>query len=178
MYIRMLSCGVCKRWVIALFLRDMNIDAGMREAFMRLAMDQAQLAIESGNPPFGAILADEDGNVVAAAYNTQNSDTDPTAHAEINVLRKAGGILGTRHLDNFCIVVNAESCPMCMSAAIQSRITHFYFGAPHEPRLDPDITAQDVARRAKSHIYMERGILQEACEAQIRRGREVIESHV
>jgi tRNA(Arg) A34 adenosine deaminase TadA len=65
------------------------------EALVRLAQAEAAKAIAEGNPPFGAVLTDAEGKVVIAAHNTQNSDLDPTAHSEINLLRAAGKGLGS-----------------------------------------------------------------------------------
>ena len=153
----------------------MSLDKVIKEKLISLAQEQAQKSIDSGNPPFGAVLADENGNVVEIAHNTQNSENDPTAHAEINLLRKVGGKLKTRYLPCHHLFANAESCSMCMSGAIKARITNFYFGAPHEPSMDPELPAEDVASRAKNQIHLEGGILQEACKEQIKSGREVLE---
>ena len=60
----------------------------VKEKLMRLAMSEADKAFREGNSPFGAVLADLEGNVIATAYNTTNNDIDPTAHAEINLIRK------------------------------------------------------------------------------------------
>jgi tRNA(Arg) A34 adenosine deaminase TadA len=153
----------------------MNLDNAVKEKLIALAQEQAQKSIDGGNPPFGAVLADENGDIIGVAHNTQNSENDPTAHAEINLLRKVGKKFGTRYLPGYHLFANAEPCSMCMSGAIKARVTNFYFGAPHEPSMDPDLPAQDVASRAKNEVHLEGGILQEACEAQIRNGREVLE---
>ncbi len=152
----------------------MNFDKSTKEKLIALAQEQAQKAIDGGNPPFGAILTDATGNVIGAAYNTQNSDTDPTAHAEIKLLRDVGQKLKTRYLPGYYLFGNAEPCSMCMSGAIKAKITNFYFGAPHEPSMDPELTAEDVASRAKNKIHLEGNILKEACEAQIKLGREIV----
>ena len=153
----------------------MSLDQPKKEQLIKLAQGQAQKSIDSGNPPFGAVLTDAQGNVIEAAYNTQNSDIDPTAHAEINLLRKTGKKLGTRYFPGYILFANAEPCSMCMSAAIKAQIAHFYFGALHEPSMDPELSAQDVASRAKNKIRLEGSILQESCETQIKGGRETLE---
>ena len=64
------------------------INLEIKENLIRLAMHEAQPAADEGNYPFGAVVADCNGNVIAAAHNTQETDRDPTAHAEINLIRK------------------------------------------------------------------------------------------
>ena len=125
------------------------IDQAKVEKLIRLAQQEAEKAIESGNPPFGSVLTDPSGNVVETAYNTQNSTNDPTAHAEINLLRKAGAKLKSRYLEGYHLFSNAESCSMCVSACVKARIRHFYVGASHEPSMDPMITIYDIAKKQK-----------------------------
>ena len=112
--------------------------------------------------------------MVLSAHNTQNSGNDPTAHAEISLLRKAGKKLKTADLSNHCLFSNAEPCSMCMSAAIKARVFRVYFGAPHEPFMDPDLSALDVAKHARERIHVEGGILGAECRAQISRGRDLL----
>ena len=63
------------------------MDVPRAEELMRFATEEVEKAIQEGNSPFGAILADAEGNVVARAHNTVNTETDATAHAEINIIR-------------------------------------------------------------------------------------------
>ena len=143
------------------------------EDLIRLAQAQAAKAISEGNPPFGAILTDAEGNVVIAAHNTQNSDLDPTAHSEINLLRAAGKALGQLSLSGYLLFSNAEPCFMCMSASIKAGIRHVYFGAPHEPHLDPYLPAHEVVQRAKEPVFLYPHILREECIRQIAEGRKI-----
>lgn len=134
-------------------------------------MDEAEKGIANGNLPFGAVLADIKGKVIATAHNTTKSECDPTAHAEINLLRKACKKLQTTNLENYCMISNAESCPMCMSASIKAKIASFYFGAPSEKNMDPNLTVFDVAKKSKCKLNIETGILKDECITQIKRGR-------
>lgn len=109
------------------------------------------------------------------ARNTQNSDTDPTAHAEINAIRELSAEKGVRRLDECVLFSNAESCSMCMSAAIKAHIRHFRFGAPTEESLDPMITPSDIAARSKEPIDILLSILAKECADQIVRGRAAME---
>jgi len=134
-------------------------------------MDEAEKGIKKSNSPFGAILTDKKGNIVEVAHNTSKTDCDPTAHAEINLLRKAGKKYKTRILEEYCLFSNAESCSMCMSAAIKAGITFFYFGAPSETSMDPYVTVFDLANKSKRKLHIETGLLKEECMEQIKRGR-------
>ena len=142
-----------------------------KENLIRRAMDEAEKGIKKSNSPFGAVLVDKKGNIVEVAYNTSKTDCDPTAHAEINLLRKAGKKYKTRVLEEYCLFSNAESCSMCIAAAIKAGITFFYFGAPSEKSMDPYLTVFDVAKKSKHTLNIETGILKEECIEQINRGR-------
>ena len=62
------------------------------------------------------------GNIIYKAHNTSNSDIDPTAHAEINLIRTACKELNTKNLSNYILISNAWSCSMCMSASIKGKL--------------------------------------------------------
>ncbi len=143
-----------------------------KEKLIRRTMKEAEKGIQESSAPFGAIIADMHGTIIVAAYNTTKTHNDPTAHAEINALRKAGKKLGTRDLKGCLLFSNAESCSMCMSAAVKAGITQFYFGAPSEKHMNPYITVFDVQKHTSHPIHIETGILKDECIAQIRRGRE------
>jgi tRNA(adenine34) deaminase len=98
------------------------------EQYMRLAIEQAQLAKEKEEIPIGAILV-KDNQVIATGNNQSISNNDPSAHAEIICLRAAGVILNNyRHTD--CILyVTIEPCCMCVGAMINARIKKVIFGA-------------------------------------------------
>ncbi|HEX5321058.1 MAG TPA: nucleoside deaminase, partial [Stellaceae bacterium] len=93
--------------------------------------------------PVGAVLADAAGNVVAASGNRVERDRDPTAHAEIVVIREAAARLGSKTLDSCDLYVTLEPCPMCAAAIALARIRRLYFGAfdpkgggvEHGPRI-------------------------------------------
>ena len=96
----------------------MNIEKEKMEEIMRLVIKEVDIAIEEGNSPFAAFLLDNDGNVLYKSHNTSNTDTDPTAHAEINLIRMACKDLKTKDLSSYILISNAWSCSMCFSAAI------------------------------------------------------------
>ena len=138
-----------------------------KEDMMRLAMEEASKAIESGNRPFGAVLVSKTGEVIAKAHNTVNSSSDITAHAEINLLRNVCKELGKLDLSDYVIFCNAESCSMCMTAKIKAKIDFVYYGAPMGEYANPYIPPSEVASKSKNPIKIEVGILKSECIKQI-----------
>jgi tRNA(adenine34) deaminase len=102
------------------------------EEFMHLALEQAELAGARGEIPIGAIVVDETGAVIAAAGNSRDELTDPTAHAEVLALRAAALVRGDRLLTGCTIYVTLEPCPMCAGAVVMSRVDRLVFGAWNE----------------------------------------------
>ena len=96
--------------------------------WMRLALSEAQLALESGDVPVGAVVVC-DGKVIASRHNEREATLDPTAHAEVLALRDAAAALGRWRLDDCTLVVTLEPCVMCAGALLNSRIHTLVFGA-------------------------------------------------
>ena len=103
------------------------------EKYMRMALEEAEKAFLKGEVPVGAILVREDW-VIARDHNRCIELSDPTAHAEMLVLRKAGEVLGNYRLNGTAIYVTAEPCPMCAFAMVHSRIARLVFGT-REPKF-------------------------------------------
>ena len=109
----------------------MPIDAAVAadpERFMRLAIDAARAAEAAGDLPIGAVAV-RDGDVIATAGNRRAIDQDPTAHAELLVLRDAAAVVGEWRLGEVTVVITLEPCPMCAGAMWASRIGGVVFGA-------------------------------------------------
>lgn len=96
---------------------------------MDLALAQAAAAAVRGEVPVGAVLIDGDGRVVAEAGNRTRELSDPTAHAEVLVIREACQRLGTERLVGFDLYVTLEPCAMCAAAISFARIRRLYYGA-------------------------------------------------
>jgi tRNA(adenine34) deaminase len=121
--------------------------------WMQLALEQAQLGAATGEVPVGAVLV-RDGVLLAAGYNRPIAAHDPTAHAEIEVLRRAAQALGNYRLSGSTLYVTLEPCTMCVGAMVHARVERLVFGAA-EPRsgavcshfrlLDTDIYNHRVA---------------------------------
>ena len=141
------------------------------EQLVQTAMGLAAEAAKRGDPPFGALLVSPHGEVVAMASNRQVSRNDPTAHAELELLRAAAAGGHVPPLRGYTIVSNAEPCSMCASAIVKVGPDELIFGAPHEPHLDPDLGVADVFARARRPPRITAGILASEAAAQIARSR-------
>lgn len=96
--------------------------------YMREALAEARRAEASGEVPVGAVLV-LGGEIVARAHNTPIAANDPTAHAEINLLRSAAATLGNYRLDDATLYVTLEPCVMCAGALVHSRVKRLVFSA-------------------------------------------------
>jgi tRNA(adenine34) deaminase len=135
----------------------------MEEHYMRMALEEAQKAGQNGEVPVGAILVKGD-QVLARDHNRCIEHHDPTAHAEILVLRKGGEASGNYRLNETVMYVTAEPCPMCASAMVHGRVSKLVFGA-----LEPKFGAieskfQFLKDSSLNHrVEVEGGILEREC---------------
>ena len=104
-----------------------------KNSWMELALNQAHIALEHNEIPVGAIVVSEKGELIAQGHNLVLSLNDPSAHAEIMVLRQAGQILGRPRLDDCDLYVTLEPCSMCAGAISWAHIRRLYFGA-YDPK--------------------------------------------
>ena len=96
--------------------------------WMKIAIDEAHLAMDENEIPVGAVLV-QDNKLIAQAHNRPIINNDPTAHAEIELLRKAGAKLQNYRLPKTTLYVTLEPCTMCIGAMIHARIERVVFGA-------------------------------------------------
>ncbi|MFH8219269.1 tRNA adenosine(34) deaminase TadA [Streptomyces sp. NPDC018057] len=100
---------------------------------MRLALDQARLAVRGGDVPIGAVVLSGDGTtVLGAGHNEREATGDPTAHAEVLALRRAAARTGEWRLSGCTLVVTLEPCTMCAGAAVLARVDRVVYGARDE----------------------------------------------
>ncbi|MFF1699205.1 tRNA adenosine(34) deaminase TadA [Streptomyces sp. NPDC058257] len=100
---------------------------------MRLALAEAELAVQGGDVPVGAVVLSPDGTtVLAAGHNEREATGDPTAHAEVLAVRRAAAALGEWRLTGCTLVVTLEPCTMCAGALVQSRVDRVVYGARDE----------------------------------------------
>ena len=102
------------------------------EQHMSAALDQARLAFEAGEVPIGAVAVVDD-TVVARAFNQPIGACDPTAHAEVLVLREAARRIGNYRLTGVTVYVTIEPCMMCVGALVHARVREVVYGAA-EPK--------------------------------------------
>ena len=141
------------------------------EKLIRVSIEEASYAIERGDEPFGGVICDREGNIIVRGGNRENTELNPSSHAEMILIREACRKLGTKDLSGYISVCNAESCPMCTSALILAGIREFYYGADMEPFCNPYIRMRDVLSHSSCETRLVDGILKEECAAVIREGR-------
>jgi tRNA(adenine34) deaminase len=135
-------------------------------ALMQIALDEARAALGHDDLPVGAVIVGPDSEVVARDHNRREEIGDPTAHAELLVLRAAAVKAGTWRLDGHTLVVTLEPCVMCAGAAVNARLDRIVYGAT-------DLKAggcwslynipQD--RRLNHNLEMDAGVLADECSA-------------
>ncbi|MEQ8788932.1 MAG: tRNA adenosine(34) deaminase TadA [Pirellulaceae bacterium] len=101
---------------------------GLHETYMRMALLEAQQAVEEGEVPVGAIVV-RGGRVIASAHNQREQLRDPTAHAEIIAITQAATSVGGWRLEECTMYVTLEPCTMCAGAIVQARIPQVVYGA-------------------------------------------------
>ena len=113
---------------------------------MERALDQARAAAARAEVPVGAVLLAPDGHLLAEAGNRTRELSDPTAHAEVLVIREAAAKLGTQRLEGTTLFVTLEPCPMCAAAISNARIARLVYGA-----ADPKSGGIEQGPRVFSH---------------------------
>lgn len=131
--------------------------------FMREALRAARRAPAHRDVPIGAVVVKE-GLVVARARNRREVDHDPTAHAEVLVLRRAARRLGSWRLDGCTLYVTLEPCAMCAGAIVLSRLPRLVYGAA-DPKAGFVGSLGDLCRDARLNhrVTVEAGVLGEEC---------------
>jgi tRNA(adenine34) deaminase len=134
------------------------------EALMHLALAEAN---KSGSDvPVGAVLVSSSGEVIATGHNQKEVSHDPSSHAEIEVLRKAGELLESWRLEGLTLVVTLEPCVMCAGAIVSARIPRVVFGAFDE-RVGAAGSLYDVLRdpRLGKPVEVISGVLEAQCSS-------------
>jgi tRNA(adenine34) deaminase len=131
---------------------------------MQQVISLAQEVKSSGDVPVGALIVNEAGEIVSLGKNEREKDNDPTAHAEILAIKRAGEKLGSWRLDDLTLIVTLEPCVMCAGAILQSRIRRLVFGA-FDQKAGAVGSSLDVIRdiRALSKVEVVSGVLEKEC---------------
>ena len=135
------------------------------EYFMGLALVEAGKASDCGETPIGAVLI-VGGEVIAAAHNMRETGPDPTAHAEVMVLRKAAARLRRWRLHDAILYVTLEPCLMCAGAMVLARIDRLVYGC-RDPKAGALGSVYDVVRDGRlNHVYrITPGVLEAECRS-------------
>jgi len=134
------------------------------QSLMQQAIAIAQEVKFSGDVPVGALIVNEAGEIVSFGKNEREKDNDPTAHAEILAIRRAGEKLSSWRLDDLTLIVTLEPCVMCAGAILQSRLKRLVFGA-FDQKAGAVGSSLDVIRdvRALSKVEVVSGVLEKEC---------------
>lgn len=133
------------------------------EDFMRLALEEAK----KGDMPYGAIIV-KDNEVVMQGYNTVQRDSDPSAHAEINVIRSLTNQIQQTSLEGYTLYTTGEPCPMCAAACVWVGLSEIVFGASIQDLIEAnqsqiDISCEEVIAKGFRKIKVTKGILKDEC---------------
>ena len=143
------------------------------ENLVRVCLEEAEMALARGDDPFGAVLADAEGNIIVRGGNSENTEQNPSAHAEMILIREACKKLGKKDLSGLIAACNAESCPMCAAALLLAGVKEFYVGAEMEPSFRPYVRMRDMVKAAGDDLILVEGVLKEECTEIMVRAREI-----
>lgn len=136
---------------------------------MKLALEEAAIAFTEGEIPVGAILVDSQGSILAKAHNRKESLYDPTAHAEILVIRE-----GTRRIQNWrlkgsSLYVTKEPCVMCAGALVSARISRLVYSCD-DPKGGAVKSLYQIPndKRLNHQVKITSGLLEEDCAAMLK----------
>lgn len=136
---------------------------------MEVALEEARLALPTGDVPVGAVVVGPDGVVVGRGRNAREATGDPTAHAEVLALRAAAATLGRWRLDDCTLVVTLEPCAMCAGAIVLARVPRLVLGA-WDPKAGATGSVHDLVRdrRLNHRVEVVGGVLEAECAALLR----------
>ena len=138
------------------------------EDYMRLALEQARLALETGDVPVGCVIAGQDGSVLGRGHNRREADHSALAHAEVEAIRQACAAVGSWRLHGCTLYVTLEPCPMCAGAIINARIDELRYGAKEEKSGCCGSVLNLFEEPFNHHPRLYRGPLEEECAAVLR----------
>jgi tRNA(adenine34) deaminase len=137
--------------------------AELDQQFMRMAIEQAQLAAQSGEVPVGAVLV-RDGQVISKAFNKPIANHDPSAHAEMLALREAALVEKNYRIPGTTLYVTLEPCAMCSGAMLHARVGRVVYGAP-DPKTGAAGSVINLfsSKQINHQTTVEGGIMGEEC---------------
>jgi tRNA(adenine34) deaminase len=138
------------------------------EYFMRLALREAERAVEHDDVPIGAVIVKE-GEVIGAGHNERELRADPTAHAEMVALREAARVLGSWRVLDSVMYVTLEPCAMCAGAIVLARVPRVVFGTA-DPKAGAAGSVMNVlnVEQLNHRPQVQSGLLAEDCATLLR----------
>lgn len=132
---------------------------------MKEALKEAKKAYKKGEVPVGAVLVVDD-KIIARAYNIKENSLDPTAHAEVLVIKKAAKKLGAWRLTEATLYVTKEPCIMCAGAIINARIKRVVYGCD-DTKAGAVVSLYNILQdpRLNHQVEVKKGILEEECRS-------------
>ena len=129
----------------------------MNKEFLKKTVEEADRGVKLGDGgPFGALVADEKGDIISLVHNEVYKTNDPTAHAEVMAIRRACEKLGKHTLEGCCLYTSCHPCPMCLSATVWAQIDKVYYAASNEDTSVHGFDDSSVYRTVKE-IHQENG---------------------
>jgi len=140
-------------------------DSKEDQLYMKMAIEQAQIAEENGDVPIGAIIVYEN-QIIGKAYNQREQLRDPTAHAEIIALTQAAAFIESWRLHGCTMYVTLEPCPMCAGALVLARINRLVYGCD-DPKTGAVKSLYNIVtdERLNHIINVTSGVLAEECSS-------------
>jgi tRNA(adenine34) deaminase len=141
-------------------------DGDAREGFMRMAIQEAEASLREGNHGFGAVIV-RDSQVLTATHDTDETDGDPTAHAELKAIRGAAASIG-KDLSSCMLICTHEPCPMCAGAIVWSKLKRIAYGygiadALVQGRERIALSCEEVFAQSPGRIDVQKGLLRAQC---------------
>ena len=142
------------------------------ELWMREALHEARVGLESGEPPFGCVIVDPSGEIVVRNHDRVIQHGDMSSHAETLAVREAIGLVETDNLTDYQLISTIEPCAMCFTTAWLNRISRIVFGATMEDvyyitqqkQREMTITASEMNHRSGNTIELVGGVLANDCK--------------
>lgn len=140
------------------------------EEWMREALVEADRAAELGEVPVGCVIVDENGVRIASGHNLRETESDPTAHAEIVAIREAARARKSWRLEDCTLFVTLEPCVMCAGALVNARIGRVVWGCD-DPKAGACLTLFTIGQdgRLNHRFKSTRGVLEEECAERLKR---------
>jgi tRNA(Arg) A34 adenosine deaminase TadA len=136
------------------------------EEFMRIAIKEAAISLKEGNNGFGAVLV-KDSRIIATAHDSEVTDSDPTAHAEMNLIRIASRRCHG-DLSGCTLISTHEPCPMCMGALVWAKVSEVVYGASIKDTVKLGknrirLSCREIAKKSPWKLKVRGGVLKEQC---------------